>query len=104
MCYRKERRDKHSEKERKKNRLEEMEDDEYRYSRHRKPGGSQKPTFRHDQPIPSHSDHDRWLSSMQRSEYKRSFEYARPPYHREREYPRPDKRHAVKFNLTFFIF
>ncbi|KAJ8926869.1 hypothetical protein NQ314_020720 [Rhamnusium bicolor] len=94
----KERRDKHPEKEKERKRprdeISEEDNNEYRFNRHRKPGGSQK-VFRHDQP--SHVDHDRWSNNQPRDrfpgDHKRPFDYQRVPgYHREREYPRPDKR------------
>ncbi|KAJ8953271.1 hypothetical protein NQ318_015853 [Aromia moschata] len=93
----KERRDKYQEKDKDRKRPRDEasteEDNEYRFNRHRKPGGSQK-LFRHEQP--PHIDHDRWNNTQPRDrfpgEHKRPFDYQRlPGYHRERDYPRPDK-------------
>ncbi|CAH1985372.1 unnamed protein product [Acanthoscelides obtectus] len=81
------------EKERKRQRDETSEDDtDQKFSRHRKPGGSQKP-FRHEPP----ADHERWPpQSRDRErfpEHKRPFDFQRGPgFHRERDYPRLDKR------------
>ncbi|XP_060536902.1 chromodomain-helicase-DNA-binding protein 1 [Cylas formicarius] len=91
----KERRDKYD-KERKRMRddVSTEEEGEYRYSRHRK---APKPQagFRHGPHM--HAEHDRWMAGPPRerfaSDHKRLYDYPRgPSYHRERDYPRPDKR------------
>lgn len=104
MFFRRERREKHHNKDRKRSREEVAAEDEtdYRYNRHR---GA--PAFRHGIP-PPHPEHERWPSGVNnRDRYpgpehpNRQFsnEYPRTPgYHREREYIRPDKR------LVIFIF
>lgn len=100
MCVfssRRERREKHQDKDRKRNREEisTEEEGEYRYNRHRT-----APTFRHTAP-PVHPEHERWSASgLPRERFpgehtKRPFnEYPRiPGYHRgERDYNRGDKR------------
>ncbi|XP_018566651.1 chromodomain-helicase-DNA-binding protein 1 isoform X2 [Anoplophora glabripennis] len=95
----KERKQKYPEKEKERKRTRDEttpeEESDFRFNRHRKPGGSQK-LFRHDQH--PHIDHDRWLGNQQRErfpvDHKRPFDFQRPSnYHRERDYPRPpDKR------------
>ncbi|KAG5873587.1 hypothetical protein JTB14_032888 [Gonioctena quinquepunctata] len=99
-----EKREKYSEKdkERKRQREATSEDDgDYRFDRHRKAGGSQKPSspkkpFRHEQQTP---EHERWSGGQQRGfpgEHKRQFDYQRGGFHRERDYPRPEKRSPEK--------
>lgn len=110
VFFRRERREKHHNKERKRNREEVTPEDEtdYRYNRHR---GA--PAFRHSIP-PPHPEHERWPSgvnsrdrypgpehpSRQFSDYQRT-----PGYHRERDFIRPDKRlviHIFKYDICFY--
>ncbi|KAF7287502.1 hypothetical protein GWI33_001462 [Rhynchophorus ferrugineus] len=95
----KERREKHQDKERKRIRddLSAEEEGEYRYNRHRKQSA---PPFRHGN-TSTHGESERWSAGspgMPRErfsgDHKRGYDFPRgaPTYHREREYPRADKR------------
>ncbi|CAG9816539.1 unnamed protein product [Phaedon cochleariae] len=87
--------DKEKDRERKRQRDDASEDDEHRYGRHRKPGGSQ---FRHEQP--PHGEHERWGGGQSRDrfpgEHKRQFEYQRQAGFHKRDYPRQEKRSPEK--------
>lgn len=89
---RKERRGK-QDKERKRARDDSEDEGEYRSThRHRKPGGSQK-SFRHEQG--AHAEHERWAGPREHERFPehRMYDFQRPPgFHRERDYPRGDKR------------
>lgn len=102
VFFRRERREKHHNKDRKRIREEAPAEDEtdYRYNRHRA-----APPFRHAIP-PPHPELERWPSGVNnRDRYpgpehpSRQFsDYPRTPgyhNHREREYIRPDKRLVI---------